>query len=56
MAYLLERLMTDEEGATMVEYSLMVALIAGVAAAAVTTLGASIGTQLTAVSSAIGGP
>lgn len=38
----LKRLVTEEEGATMVEYGLMVALIAVVAVAAVATLGEGI--------------
>ncbi len=37
----------DEEGATAVEYALMVALIAGVIAAAVTTLGGRVNTTFT---------
>jgi pilus assembly protein Flp/PilA len=56
MAYLLKRLMTGEDGATMVEYALMVALIGAALVTVVTSLGASIGTQLTSVSSTIGGP
>jgi pilus assembly protein Flp/PilA len=39
LAFLLQR---DEEGATMVEYGLMVALIAVVALVAVTALGGSV--------------
>jgi pilus assembly protein Flp/PilA len=49
MRNFLNRLMTEEEGATMVEYALMVALIAAAAIVAVTTLGTSIKDQFTGV-------
>jgi Flp pilus assembly pilin Flp len=55
MAYLLKRLMTGEDGATMVEYALMVALVGAALAAIVGTLGSSVGAQLTSVSSTISG-
>ena len=42
MRNFLNRLMTEEEGATMVEYALMVALIAAAAVGAVTLLGTAI--------------
>lgn len=42
MRNFLNRLMTEEDGATMVEYALMVALIAAAAVTAVTALGTSI--------------
>jgi pilus assembly protein Flp/PilA len=45
--------MTDESGATMVEYALMVALIAVVAAVTATTLGTSIAAQFTSVGTSI---
>jgi len=43
----------DEEGATMVEYGLMLALIAVVCVAAVTVLGTNTSTKLDAVNTAI---
>jgi pilus assembly protein Flp/PilA len=45
----------DEEGATAVEYGLMVALIAGVIIAAVTFLGSSTNEKFDAVGKAIDG-
>jgi pilus assembly protein Flp/PilA len=44
-----------EEGATMVEYGLMVALIAAVCIAVVTALGTNIQAKFQSVSNAIGG-
>jgi pilus assembly protein Flp/PilA len=44
-----------EEGATMVEYGLMVALIAAVCIAVVTTLGTNIQAKFQSVSNAVGG-
>jgi pilus assembly protein Flp/PilA len=44
----------DEEGATMVEYALMVALIAVVCIAAVQTLGTTANTTFTGVGTAMG--
>lgn len=41
--------MQDDSGATMVEYSLMVALIAAVCVVAVTTLGTALSAQFTTV-------
>jgi pilus assembly protein Flp/PilA len=43
----------DEEGATMVEYGLMVALIAVVCILAVTTLGTTLRTQFQAITAAL---
>ena len=43
----------DEEGATMVEYALMLALIAVVCIAAVTVLGNSASTKFTEVATAV---
>ena len=43
----------DEEGATMVEYGIMVALIAVVCIAAVTTLGGNIKTVFTDIATAV---
>lgn len=45
----------DEEGATAVEYALMVALIAGVIVLAVTTLGQNANTSFTNTASDIAG-
>jgi len=44
-----------EEGATMVEYGLMIALIAAAGITVVTTLGTNISGKFTAVSTAVGG-
>ena len=54
-AFFAARLRDDERGATMVEYGLMVALIAAVCIATVTLLGTSIDTKFTAVKNAIAG-
>ena len=45
--------LADETGATMVEYALMVALVAVVAIAGVTTLGTAISTQFTSVAGSV---
>ena len=50
MITLLRRLCRDEEGAAMVEYALLVALIALVAIAGVTATGTSINTQFAKIS------
>ena len=55
MDRLLRRLWKDEEGATAVEYGMIVALIAAVIVGIVTTLGQNINTALTNVANAIGG-
>ena len=47
--------MRDEEGATMVEYALMVALIAVVAIGTVTALGVNVDGKFAEISTAIGG-
>jgi pilus assembly protein Flp/PilA len=47
------RLKSNEEGATMVEYGLMVALIAVVCLVAVTALGTSIQTVFTSISTSV---
>ncbi len=44
-----------EEGATMVEYGLMIALIAAAGIAVVTTLGTTIAGKFTTVGTAVGG-
>lgn len=49
----LMRFFKDEDGATAVEYALMVALIAGVIVAAVTTLGTNANTSFTNTASSI---
>ncbi len=49
MERFLKRLTAGEGGATMVEYALMVALIAAVAVAAVTTLGTTVNSKFTPV-------
>jgi pilus assembly protein Flp/PilA len=46
-------LIRDDEGATMVEYGLLVALIAMVALAAVTTLGSHLSTLYNSVANSI---
>jgi pilus assembly protein Flp/PilA len=51
----LARLMTGEEGATMVEYALMVALIGAALVTVISTLKTSISTKFTSVSGTIGG-
>jgi len=50
----IKRFLKEEEGATMVEYALMVALIAVVALAAVTALGGNVSARFTAISNALG--
>ncbi len=52
--YLAERLRRDE-GATMVEYGLMVALVAVVALLAVTALGVNVSAKFTEIATAIAG-
>jgi pilus assembly protein Flp/PilA len=44
---------SDESGATMVEYALMVALVAAVCVAAVTALGSAISTKFTSVAGSV---
>jgi pilus assembly protein Flp/PilA len=48
------RLARDTSGATAIEYGLIVALIAVVIIAAVTTLGTNLNTKFSAVGSAVG--
>jgi pilus assembly protein Flp/PilA len=55
MSDFFKRLAAGEEGATMVEYALMVALIGAALVTVVTQLGTSIGTQFTFVSNTISG-
>jgi pilus assembly protein Flp/PilA len=54
LATIARNFVRDEEGATAVEYALMVALIAVVIIAAVTTLGTNSSTKFSTASSAIG--
>ncbi|GAA4109729.1 hypothetical protein GCM10022415_03060 [Knoellia locipacati] len=49
----LRRRLASEAGATMVEYGLMVALVAVVVAVAVTTLGGAISSMFTSVATTI---
>jgi pilus assembly protein Flp/PilA len=50
-----KQFIAGEEGATMVEYALMVALIAAVLVTAVTSLGTNINAKFTSVAGTIGG-
>jgi len=49
-----QKLLKGEQGATMVEYGLMVALIAVVCIAAVTTLGTNISTKFDSTATSVG--
>jgi pilus assembly protein Flp/PilA len=51
----LSDLCCDDAGATMVEYGAMIALVAAVCVAAVTTIGTSINTALNTLVTALGG-
>ena len=51
----IQAFLKDEEGATMVEYGLMVALIAVVCAAAVAIIGTKLNTKFAAVGTCVGG-
>lgn len=55
MKNLITRLVSEEDGATMVEYGLMVALIAAVIVGIVTTLGETIRDKFTAVNTEVAG-
>ena len=55
MTGFLKRLLADEEGATMVEYALMIALIAAALVGVVRTLGTSVSTKFSSVSTTISG-
>jgi pilus assembly protein Flp/PilA len=50
-----KRLASSEEGATMVEYALMVALIGAARVTVVTALGTTIGDKFTSVGTSISG-
>ena len=54
MKKFISKFMSDESGATAIEYGLIAALIAVVIIAAVTALGNNISTQFTKVATAIG--
>ena len=49
LAAIARRFIRDESGATMVEYALMVALVAAVCVVAVTTFGTAVSNQFTAI-------
>lgn len=49
----LQNMLKEEKGATMVEYALMVALIAVVALTAVTTLGQNVTTEFAKIATAV---
>jgi pilus assembly protein Flp/PilA len=55
MRNFLNRLMTEEEGATMVEYALMVALIAAAAITVIGTLSTAINGKFTSVATSVNG-
>ena len=55
MTKFMKQLIAGEEGATMVEYALMVALIGAALVGVVTTLSTSIGSKFTSVSTTISG-
>ena len=53
MLHTLKSMIRDEEGATMVEYGLLVALIALVALGAVKTIGTNLSTLFTSVATSL---
>ncbi|WZP00648.1 Flp family type IVb pilin [Isosphaeraceae bacterium EP7] len=53
MSKFFKRLMTEQDGATMVEYALMIALIGAAAVAAITTLSTAISGKFTSVGTAV---
>jgi len=55
MKNLITRLVSEEDGATMVEYALMVALIAVVVMAAAELLGSAVSTKLGEATTKLGG-
>jgi len=55
MKEMIKRFLQDEEGATMVEYGLMLALIAAVCIGIVTALGNSLDTKFGVVNTAVAG-
>ena len=54
MTHFLKNLIVKEEGATMVEYALMIALIAAALIGVVTTLSGAISTKFNATTTALG--
>ncbi len=54
MKALIQKFLKDESGATMVEYGIMIALIAAVAIAAVVILGGYVNDSFTAVNTTLG--
>ena len=55
MTHFLKNLIAGEEGATMVEYALMVALVGAALVGIVTTLGTNIGKTFTSVGTTVAG-
>ncbi len=55
MTHFMKQLIAGEEGATMVEYALMIALIAAALIGTVTLLSGAIGTKMGSVTSALNG-
>lgn len=55
MKKLAKRLWSEEDGATIIEYVLLAALIAVVAIAAITTLGQNVSTKYNTVAGKVGG-
>jgi pilus assembly protein Flp/PilA len=55
MLQLIDRLRQDEEGAALVEYGMLVGLIAVICIAAVTLLGQEISTAFSAIAAALAG-
>ena len=55
MTHFMKQLLAGEEGATMVEYALMVALIGAALAGVVGTLGTSISSKFSGVATTISG-
>ena len=53
MTNILNRFMRDDSGATMIEYALMVALIAVVCLVAVTSIGTKASTKFNAIASSL---
>ena len=53
MTHFLKQLMVGEEGATMVEYALMIALIAAALIGTVTTLSGAIGSKMGSVTTSL---
>ena len=56
LSSVLHAFVVDEDGATMIEYALLVALIAIVIAAALVTLGTAIKTKFSSVSDCVATP